>query len=119
MTGVCKINIKMIKFSRKLILQNIAGTLIFIFIIGALIYFGFYLRVSQTDSQNKEITGIVREKWIDVSESDQGSSLRPKALIESEKGEKIVIRFDRETHDQIKIGTIIRRETNGDIKILQ
>lgn len=107
------------KFSHNLIVQNTAGTIVLISIIGALIYFGFYLRVSQTDSQNKEITGIVREKWIDVSESEQGSGLRPKALIESDTGEKIVIRFDRETHDQIKIGTLIKRETNGNMKILQ
>lgn len=104
--------------SRKLILQNIIGTLIFIVIVGALIYFGFYLRLPQSNF-DREITGTTYEKWIDVSETEQGSNIKPKALIETQTGEKIIVNLNLKTHDQIKIGTRIKRETNGDIKILQ
>ena len=108
----------MMTFSRKSILQNAIGTLVFVAIFGVITYFGFYLRLPQSD-YDKEIKGTVCEKWIDVSETEQGSNLKPKALIETETGEKIVIKFDQKTHDQIKIGTLVKRETNGDVKILR
>lgn len=106
------------KFSRKSILQNAAGTIVFIGVIGALIYFGFYLRLPQSNF-DKEITGTIYEKWIDVSETEQGSNIKPKALIETQTGEKIIVNLNLKTHDQIKIGTRIKRETNGSVKILQ
>lgn len=105
-------------FSRKSIIQNVIGTFIFIAIVGALIYFGFYLRLPQS-SFDKEITGTVYEKWIDVSETGQGSNLKPKALIETQTGEKIMVNLNLKTHDQIKTGTLLKRETNGNVRILR
>lgn len=108
----------MLKINYKLIFQNVIGTLILIAFFSALIYFCLYVPFFKLDS-NRELSGIVRDKWVDISETQQGSSFGLKVLVELETGEKFIIKCDRKTHSQIKIGTIIERETNGEIKILQ
>ena len=119
MTGICKINIKiMLRINYKLIFQNLIGTLVFVAFLGAFAYFCFYAPLFKSDS-SKEFSGIVKDKWIHMSETQQGSCFGLKALIQLKTGEKITINCDRKTHDQIKIGALIKRETNGEIKILQ
>lgn len=103
----------------KIGIKTIAKNILKILLIGLLSGAIIYLFRFQFINSNAEIKGIVRDKWIDKRETEQGSYAFPKILVESETGEKITIKVDRDLYSRISINSPVRRDKSGAIEIEQ
>jgi hypothetical protein len=62
-----------------------------------------YLPFSK-DLPAREFESVVTDKWIQISETQQGSYNHPKVLVKTDEGRQIKINLDLETYEKVRIG---------------
>ena len=79
------------------------------------VVFASYLPFSRNVADRK-FEGVVIEKWIDVSETEEGSRLYPRIRVKTDNQEKIKLTLDSKLYERLKIGDRLRHE-KGEIEI--
>ncbi len=104
--------IKSYKFKDRLLQakEKSIGFILIIFLLFSVILL-FYLQVSNFYS--RVYKGKVIDKRFSVLETDQGSKMAGKVIIEKENGEKIKIVVDSEKYHELQIGDYIENKGNG------
>jgi hypothetical protein len=103
---------KGIRMTAKLeILKHIARGLAVLLLFGAILFLMYSRLLSGREA--REFSGVVAEKWISISETDQGSKLFPTILVKTDGGEQIRLHVDSETYRQLQISTRVRHDSNG------
>lgn len=93
------------------ILKQIARGAAVLLLFGALL-FVFYSRLL-TGREKREFWGVVAEKWISISESDQGSKLFPTILVKTDDGAQIRLVVEPEIYERVSKSTRVRYDANG------
>ncbi len=93
-----------------------------VFLIGCLLaVMGYliFLSFERLDAERKIERGIVQDKWIATSETEEGSYFVPKLLLETENLGKSTVRVERKLYDRVKIGMTIERNDKGEFEIVK
>lgn len=62
---------------------------------------------------NREYSGVVVDKWVSISETQQGSYIFPVILVKTESGELINASVDAETYQRLRISTRVKHDSAG------
>ncbi len=93
------------------ILKHIARGLAVLLLFGAIL-FVLYSRLL-TGREAREFSGVVTEKWISISETDEGTKLFPRILVKTDGGELIKISVDFETYERLQISMRVNHDSRG------
>lgn len=93
------------------ILKHIARGSAVLLLFGALLFL-LYSKFL-TGREEREFSGVVAEKWISISETDEGSKFFPTILVKTNDGEQIRMRVDSETYERLKISMRVKHDSNG------
>lgn len=93
------------------IFKHIARGLAVLLLFGAILFL-LYSRLL-TGREKREFSGVVAEKWIGISETQEGSKLSPTILVKTDDGGQIRLRADSEIYERLQISTRVRHDSNG------
>ena len=79
----------------------------------ALIGFVIFVLYSRFARNLENFEGIIVDKWINFSETQQGSYAYRVISVKTDKDTQIKINVDTETYERAQVGNRIKRDSNG------
>jgi len=82
-------------------------------LLGGLYLFAYYHRYTQTGPHRRAYEGRVIDKWQMIRETQLGSRVRQRVLVEADGGERFEVSVNGETYERAQPGMRIRNGTAG------
>lgn len=103
-------NYRLMDFFQKAKSISAAFVVIGILLLALILFFRF---VYESKSQPKIYRGKVVDKWLSIGETQQGSVVSRRLLIEADNGVRFKINPSVEEYDKVKVGDSIKNDGDG------
>jgi hypothetical protein len=98
--------------------EKFSALLLIVFLIVSLFLCFYFLDYIISTSYRKVYKGKVVDKWLSITETQQGSIVTRRLLIEGGNGERFKMFINIEEYDKIKIGDFVENKGNGEVVVL-